>query len=681
MSARPMDSSGVIPASSVSSQPVPAPEIPTVPQKPNRKPKGREPPPRPKTRPVSELNLGTDEQDIGAVTGEGDSSHRTTEEVRREENLNGVEIPNKGPVSTITAPVTPVRKISKDKAPGDGVSEESHSEAGNLNPNNPELTQRTGHKVVKDVPAVKKPVAKPTVIRPKSKESTQNTCISKPPVEDDGSKMTKGNIDSSAVPVENIGAGKKNKPTVIVPTKPPKKKPTDEEELKGKQVEKEESNEKSKPDSSEGGKPPPPAKKPKPPVKPKPSSASQTLSKLSTEEPLPDNTAAPKPKSRPTVIVAAKPAKKSEVAKPDEESSRNKAEEDKPQLKPPTAAEAVEVIQEGQVEGKATASPVVKPRRVPTVIIAPRPDAQNTDEVRKSPKRPQRGPSIKAVPRRPVNAPGEESRKQENIAAESQDGQNTPVTEQHTEKAQEKARKPRRPVSLPGVKDNEVLKPNETASPVEDSSNLTRKGSKKRPPPPRPPAVEPAGETVDSTQKALSDTQDSGEKSKGRSKPPPPRPPAADNASDKPDSTAETRDKPVMQDPDGEKSKRKNRPPRPTCKVMDSKDSHRDTAEDRADEKPKPVRPAPVAPSRTNLTNKNVTETRTAAESSADDHVQDTSHTRDSAKREDGSTTEGHHEEKIEKASSKTKAKPARPPPSSASTKNKPQRPSAPAAK
>ncbi|KAL9972092.1 hypothetical protein ACROYT_G018333 [Oculina patagonica] len=748
VSARPMDSTGVIPPPSVPSQPIAAPEMPKVPQKPGRKSKGREPPPRPKTRPVSELTLGTDEQDMGLASGE--------EEREVEEGTSKSDVLKEGAVSRVAGPFVPAKKVPEEKSEASDVSEEKNG----LSPaDKSELTQRVEQEMVKDDHSVRKPAAKPTVIRAKPKENiTQNN--SKPPVEVEGVKETKQ--DSNGIPVENAATGKKVKPTVIIAAKPPKKAEAQTEEQK---VGKEPSNEIAKPvTTSQGGKPPPPAKKPKPPVKAKPISTLERQSKPPSEENKPDSTAAPKPKMRPTVIVAAKPPKISEAAKPDEESSKKK-EEDQPQVKPSTAPAPVEAVQGAHDKEETAAAPAVKPKRFPTIIrAAPRPDAPGTGEQQKAPKRPQRGPSIKAPPRRPVSAPAEENKKQEKLAADEQDEPSKSVSEQVVESVQEKTPKPQRPVSLHGVKDSEVLKDvkklDHARSPVEESDALTRKGSRKRPPPPRPPTVEPAGEERDLSPETPDKKPDADEKAKGKVRPPPPRPPTVEPVGEKGDLTSETHDqkqdsdekfkgktrppppRPPTGEPVGEKgnaspeahdktqhddetskgktrppaprpptvesvggkgdsspethaktqgpdekSKRKNRPPRPSSRVLDEKHpkhSHIETEESHTHEKTKPVRPAPVAPNQSHVTSKNVheAETRTVAQSSADDHVQETSHARDSARGADHSTAEVHEKEKSEKASSKAKPKPARLAPSSTSTtKNKPHRPSAPATK
>ena len=713
-----MDSTGIIPPPSVSSPPATAPETPKVPQKPSRKPKGREPPPRPKTRPVSELTLGTDGQDVGLASGEEEKGEREAEEDTSES-----KVLKEGAASRSARPVAPARKLPEDKCEASDVS----AEKNDLSPEDKsELTQGAELEMMKDDHSVRKPAAKPTVIRAKPRDSKQNE--PKPSAEVEGAKETKP--DSNGTPVENAATGKKVKPTVIIAAKPRKKKELETEEQRGGKDEgKEPSNENPKPViTSQGGKPPPPAKKPKPPVKAKPSNTLERISKPPTEENKQDSTAAPKPKVRPTVIIAAKPPKMSNVAKPDEETSEKK-EDDQPQVKPSAAAAPEEAIQGAHGEEETAPVPAVKPKRVPTVIrAAPRPDAQDTGEEQKPPKRPQRGPSIKAPPRRPVSAPAEGNKEEEKPAVDDQDKPRTGVSEQVVENEKEKTPKPPRPVSIPGVKDNEILKDakklNQKGSPVEESGALTRKGSRKRPPPPRPPTAEPASEKGDLSpethdkkqdpdEKSKGKTrpppprpptiepasekgdlspethdkkQDLDEKSKGKTRPPPPRPPAVDNACDKLVSTQEARDKAVTQDPN-EKSKKINRPPRPSSRVLDekhSKHSHIETEESHTREKTKPVRPAPVGPNESNVTRKNVhvSETRTVGQSSADDHVQETSHARDSAPGVGHSSAEVHEKEKSEKASSKAKPKPARPAPSStSSTKNKPHKPSAPAAK
>jgi len=674
VSARPIDSTGVIPPPSATSPP--ETEIPNVPQKPSRKPKGREPPPLPKSRPVSELTLGTDEQDEGSVVRE-----RVEREV--EGNISKSKILKASTVPPVGSPVVPARKLREGKSKTCDVSgENSNMSVADKS----ELSRQA--EIGKDHHTGKKPVAaKPTVVRAKSNESTQNDPKSSGEVE--GEKETK--LDSNSVAAEGATtAGKKIKPTVIVAApKPGKQKEPETEAPKGKDEGKESSNEKPTAVTvSQGGKPPPPAKKPKPPVKAKPSSVLETPSKPSTEESKPDTTAVPKPKVRPTVIVAAKPPKMNEAAKPDEESSKSK-EEGQARLKSTAAAAPVEAKQQAQDEEKTASVPSRKPKRAPTIIrAAPRPNVQDTGEERKPPKRPQRGPSIRAPPRRPVSAPAEENKEQETPAANGQDEPAAAVSEQG--RVQEKAPRPPRPMSIPGVKENgtlkDVNKTKEAASPEEEPTAMTRKGSRKRPPPPRPPTVEPVGEKVDSTPETQNKTKDLDEKSKARTRPPPPRPPAVDNASDKEAASApEILDKIAPQDID-EKSKKKNRPPRPPSKALDdkpSKQSHGEIEGSHVQEKNKLVRPAPVAHNESSDSNKMVheAETRTVAESTRDDHVQETSHARDSAQEATPSTAEIHEKENSQKATSKAKPKPARPPPSTSSTKTKPHRPSAPVAK
>lgn len=657
-----MDSTGVIPPPSVTSPP--APEIPKVPQKPSRKPKGREPPPRPKSRPVSELTLGTDEQDEGPVSRDGDGAQ--VEGNTRESKVKAPIVPPVG------SPVVPPRKMPEVKCNTSDTSGE------NSNPSlddKSELSCKEGK--VKDDHAVKKPVpTKPTVVGAKAKESTQDD--RKPSGETEGVKETK--VDSNPVPVEGATtAAKKIKPTVIIAPKPAKKKEPEAAAPKGKDEGQELSNE--KPSAVTGGKPPPPAKKPKPPVKAKPASALGTPGKPSTEENKPDTTVVPKARLRPTVIAP----KMNDAAKPDEESSKSK-EESQARLKPTAAAAPVEANKQTYDEEKSTLAPSVKSKRGPTIIrAAPRLDVQDAGEERKPPRRPQRGPSIRAPPRRPVSAPADGDKKQ------AGNGQDEPAVKQGG--VQEKAPRPPRPVSIPGVKENETLKDTEKlkkeTSPVEELTAMTRKGSRKRPPPPRPPTVEPVGEKVDSTLETKNKTEDVDDKSKARTRPPPPRPPAVENASDKEASAPEMLDQTAPQDSD-EKSEKKNRPPRPASKVLEDKPSKHlhgeaEKRERETQEKPKPVRPAPVAPNESSVTNKNVhePETRTVAESTCDDHVQETTHAREESVSSvlAPSTAEIHEEEKSHKASSKAKPKPARPPSVTSSTKKKPHRPSAPVAK
>lgn len=677
VSAKPMDSSGVIPPPSAPIEPAPVCEGPKVPQKPGRKSKGREPPPRPKTRPVSELTLETDEQVMGPViAGEQKSAQVIPNEGEEEKTNNDSGVKN--------APVVPARKIQNGRT-GDGGGEE-----GNMNDNSNleeklELNQRTESEVARE-DHVLKVAAKPTVITAKPVENVPRSVV-----EVDGVN------NNPAVPVADMApTGKKSKPTVIM-AKPKKKMPSSQEiDEQQESNEQEEAGKVEKSIPSQGGIPPPPAKKPKPAVKPKPSSSTETTNKESAEEKKLDTAVAPKLKARPNVILPTKPPKVTEASKPSEsaETAKN-MEESQAQVKPsrptvilpakpppkvteapksseyakdreneqaqvkPASAETAERVQEG---GREQEQKAVKTKRVPTVIRAARPEGQDSSEGRKQPKRPQRGPSVrKAAPSRPVTGPAKENEELDKVTSHSQE---EGVSNRITEEMQERKPKPPRPVSIPGFKDNETLidakKIYEANSPEEAA--LNRKGSRKRPPAPRPPMAEHVRGEIEPTPGAHVPD----EKSKDKHRPAPPRPPAVEPVRGEVEPTLQTHDKKHVPD---DKPKGKTKPPRPSSRDLDNKPLKHlpeEMSESHLDDKRKPARPAPVAP-KAGTASRNVAETRTIGESSADDHVKGTSNARDSA---------GH-----EKASSKAKPKPPRPTPSSGASKNKPHRPSGPTAK
>ena len=677
MSAKPMDSPAMIPSPSAVSQP--APEVPKVSPKQSRRSKGREPPPRPKTRPVSELTLETDELEMGPVI----PGERTSVQVQssQESDLN-------------YAPVVPVRKM------------QSHSmeDTWNLEVDTAESESR---------PA---------------------------PVEVDGVK--EATLDNTGVsPVDAAVTARKSRPTVII--KPPKKTPVPcqdaEEKHRNEEQEEVRKDEKVIPDANQGRKPPPPAKKPKPAVKPKPSSSAETPSKEPTEEKKMDDAVAPKPKARPTVILPAKPPKVSGAPKLSDSETAKDENEGKAQVKPsrptvilptkdkctearkpsesdsvkdkeegpvkdkssrptvilaakppkmtetskpsenhredeqaevkPSSAEVSEKVRDKGNDGELTAAPrSTKVKRVPTIIRAPRLEGQGTGEVRKPPQRPKRGPSVRrAAPPRPVSVPAEENEGQDNATSRSQEESDAGVSAQVKEKKQGKKAKPPRPVSMPGLKENENLlnaeKLHDAESPVEGEAALNRKGSRKRPLPPRSPAAELDRGGVEPTPEAIDKTNVPDDKSRKKHRPPAPIPPTSEPVRVGVEPTPEARDK--TEDKDS-KPKGKIKPPRPSSRVLEgkpSKHSPEETEEGHVD-KPKPARPAPVAP-KVDAGSRNEAETRTVGETSADNHVKGTSDARGSEA--------GH-----DKASSKSKPRPPRPASSSVSSKNKPQRPSGP---
>lgn len=745
VSAKPMDSSAVIPPPSAQSQPAPVREEPKLPQKPVRKSKGREPPPRPKTRPVSELTLETDEHDMGSVIGDV----KVSRDIEGEEKTVGSTLLNESS-GLKTAPVVPEQKVKNHKTEYHDVCREKDNTNDNISLEEKlEFNQKAKIAVVKEDRPVKEVAAKPAAIKAKPTENE-----SKSPIELDGVKEF--SLDNPGVPVRGtVSAGKKSKPTVII-AKPAKKTATLEPEERNRSEEqpeasKEEINLKQLPVTIQEKKPPPPAKKPKPAVKPKPSSIVEAPVKEPTEEKKLDSAVAPKPKVNPTVMLPVKPVKITEAPKPASESNKEKGENNvqekasRPTVilpaKPskmseaskasdseisnckddgqtclkPVSAEPVELQKEGKGQQSA-ASQAVKPRRVPTVIRASRPEGQDISEVRKPPKRPQRGPSVrKAAPPRPDGASVKEDKEQGELIASTHEESNTVVSAQVTDKVQQKKPTPPRPVSMPGVKENETLidskKWHELESPLD--TTLSRKGSRKRPPPPRPSAAEHGRREVMATPGTCDNTDAPDEKSKEKHRPPPPRPPAAepDRGQKEPSSDicdeihalnekSKNKPRPAPRRPPMvehsnakadlsrealkthdiiDKPKEKNKPPRPSSKALDStpqKQLDEETGESHNDNKSKPVRPAPVVPKADDASRK-LAETRTVVESSADEHAKDTSiTTHDSAQEVGHSAAKGH-----EKAASKSKPKPPRPASSSSSSKNKPHRPSGPATK
>lgn len=690
-----VDTSGVLPAPSAPNLLVQESEEPKVPQRPGRRSKGREPPPRPKTRPVSEL---TDEQHIAPVIpGEGISTQVTPG--KREEGKTNEDSDLK------RAALVPSRKVL------------NHNMDSNLE-EKLELNNRVESKEVVEDKLARSIAGKATVIDTKHAENESGS-----PVEVDGVIETAP--PTSSVPAADAATtAKKNKPTVIL-SKSLKKSPSplpDSEEKQGNKSQKEANKEdKQLPLTNQGGKPPTPAKKPKPAVKPKPISVVETPSKETVEDKKLDTSVAPKPKPRPTVILPSNPAKVTEGLKPslgetettkDEGESKAQVKPSRPTVilphkpklreepkscetdsvnekekeavqgklskptvisraKPSQLTEASKPTDDGNECERADIKPVsdvsmrkgqeggkdqeqtlapqsVKPKRVPTVIRAQRPEGQDAGEMRKAPKRPQRGPSVrKPAPPRPVSAPSEEKEDQDSPTPSTQEESGIDVFAQVTDKKQEKSPKPQRPVSMDAQRSNDVK------ALVKGESALNRKGSKKRLAPPRPPAAVPHRLEVEPT-----NVPDKTFKEKHQ--PPPPRPPTAEPVEEKVDPTSNTRDE--TEEKDG-KATGKNKPLRPPSKVLDSKYLPEETNHSRVD-KPKPARPAPVAP-KIDAANRNEAETRTIGETSAGGHVKGTCDARDSEGPENAS---------------KAKQKPPRPASSSFSSKKKPHRPSGPTA-
>ena len=717
-----MDSSGVVPPPVVPAQPASVFEepLPKAPQR--RKPKGREPPPRPKTRPVSELSLETDELDMGLVIS--DKKINTHKEYVSK--VDGTRLSN--------TPAFPTQKVKNDKPEIDDVlrTDEHANDSGNVNKKS-ELHPRELCEIGEEDQQVNKVADKSTAIKakPRERESRSSSGV--------GEVKEKGLDGTGISVVDAVAAGKKTKPTVII-AKPPNK--TTSQGPEEKDGIEEHKREKPIPVSTQEKKPPPPAKKPKPAVKPKPSSVVEPAVKQSVEDKKLDSTVAPKPKakptvilpakpskttdvpktggesaeekevngvqkkaSRPTVILAAKPSKVTETPTPGSESVREKDETiaqvktsprptvvlpSKPSKIPETPRdsdkETSKSVEDGQTSSKvSSAEPAemqdqsaapqpVKTKRVPTVIRAPRPQGQETGVERKAPKRPQRGPSIKrSVPPRPDSAPPAKNEDQSELAAGTQKEEAKPdASALLSDKVQTKSR-PQRPVSMRGVKDSESVldkrKLHESESSVGTEKNITRKGSKKRPPPPRPPAADSVRGEVEPTSEIRDEVHSSDEKSNEKHRPAPRRPPSSKLASGK---ASVSSDAQKTQD---HKPKETSKPPRPSSRTLDSthlKDLHDEPVETHVEVKTKPARPAPAA-SKVDAASRNAAEIRTVAESSADDHVNNICTVRDS-RETDHSVAKGH-----EKAS-KSKARPPRP--TSASTsKYEKQAPSQPVAK
>lgn len=677
-----MGPSGVILPPSVPGQPTPANEEPKVSLRASQKAKGREPPPRPKSRPVSQLTLEGGECTRRLVTGE----------VVDSQVISGMEH-KVGPGTESGLKKSPV--LSERNA-------ESHMVDSNFDLRGP-----------------------------------------RPGVEVDGAMKTA--LKETVVAKAAAVTSKKAKPSVITADGSNNNAaPSQEADEKIKNGVANNDNEAFSSCTIQGGKSHPPAKKPKPALKPKPSSSINTHNKVEetrsdNEEPVarkpklrptvilpskppPALTEVPKPpvneaeavkdmidendqvkRSKPTVILPAKP-KKTGTPKDAERSGDVKPSKptiilpDKPkntqalsvtekevrhgQTKPstPTVIVAAKPPQmTGTLEGDQTPSAtssdvqgeeidkekvVAKPKRVPTIIRASRPEVQDAGEGRKPPKRPQRGPSVrKPAPPRPVRAAGEQqgkpiSRKQE----ESDDDLPSPSVERKVEKLT-----PPRMVSTAESKQKadltEACKLKKESS-EGDEISLKRRSSKRGPPPTRPPAVESVREGVKPTVDARDETEAQDNKRKGKSKPP--RPPSkisdSQSSKDTPDQS-DNRLKPTIPSPiiptvDVEKER----------EMSETRDSGALKDENKMSRKGSRQRPPPPRLQKADALNTNETETRTAKDTPNEDHVKGASESRDT----------GDHE----KAASMSKLKPPRPAPSSISSDDKPpHRPTAPTTK
>ena len=670
---------GVIPPPSVPWQPNPANEEPKVPLRLGQKAKGREPPPRPKSRPVSELILEGGECKRGLVTR---------------------EVADSQVISAIEHKVGPGAESGLKKSPV--VSErnaESHIEDSNFD--------LRGSRPGVEVDGAPETALKETVV---TKDAAVISKKAKPSV------VTADGWNNNAAPSqeadENIKNGVAN---------------NDKKAFSSCTI--------------QGGKPHPPAKKPKPALKPKPSSSINKPSKV--EETRSDNVepVAQKPKLRPTVILPSKsppavtevpnpPGNEAEAvketidekdrvkrskptvilpAKPEKTGTSKVAERfgqvkpskptiilpDKPKntqapsvtekeerhgqtkpstptvivaAKPPQTARKVEgdqtpTVTSSDVQGGEIGKEIVvaKPKRVPTIIRASRPEVQGAGAGRKPPKRPQRGPSVrKPAPPRPVRAAGEQDKPTSRDQEESDDDAPSSSVERKVEKL-----KPPRMVSMTESKQNENLteaRKLQKVSSQEDKISLKRRGSERGPPPARPPAVESVREGMKPALEARDKTEAQDNKCKGKNKPPRPLSKVIDSHSAK-DTPDQSDNRPAIPAPiapmaDVEKEK----------ELSETLDSGAFEDENKVGRRGSRKRPPPPRLQKADAGNTNETETRTARETPNEVHVKVTSESRGT----------GVHE----KAASKSKLKPPRPAPSSISSDDKPpHRPTGPTAK
>lgn len=599
---------------------------------------------------------------------------------------------------------------------------------------------------------------------------------SKPVAEVDGERKTA--LRQPKVTKDVAITGQKSKPTILMPNRSNKS-----EELPQKADDKFKSevdkDKKHIPATVLQGKPPPRAKKPKPALKPKPTSSIDTPSETDKKKPDVAAAAAPKPKSRPTMILPTKPSpSETEIAKPsdsnvetvkttDVQDKRSKpnvilpatrnntevpkiseavkdmeersaqAKSSKPTIilpnkpkntqvpsatekkeqpgqanpsrttvilggKPPTTetvesssnsskgeAEQVSVIvpaKDMQGEGTGQEKMVAKPRRIPTIIRAARPEGQEAGEGRIAPKRPQRGPSVrKAAPSRPVGAPGEENNERDKGISLSQVELKAEESTASTERKQEKKPKPPRPVCVPGTKQSknvpEAPKSDNTESPVENEKSLETTESSKRTPPSRPPSAESVRGGVEATFELSDKTEDKNEKPIGKKRPPRPPSKALDSQSSKDihkqsensstlaeaasavtKADAGSKENEIESDTVGARSVDGQ-----AKGTSETSDSGAREIERNPSRKGSRKRPPPPRIQKGDAGSKSETGAQSVRESSADNHMKGTSQSRDS----------GPHE----KAASKAKSKPPRPVSTSLSSKDKPHRPSEPTTK
>lgn len=699
-----MDSSGVIPPPAVPAQPTPVFEepLPKAPQR--RKPKGREPPPRPKTRPVSELTLESDELDVGSVISDKKiNSHKE----------DGSWLSNTSALST--------QKVKNDKPEINDTlrTDDLTNDSGNVNEKS-ELHARDLCEIREDDQQVNKVADKTTAMKakPRERESRSSSGVDEVkergldgtgvPVMDAavGGKKTKPTViiakppkktTSSHGPEENdrIEEHKEEKPIPVTTQErkppPPAKKPKPAVKPKPSGVLEpavKESAEEKKLNSTVA---PKPKAKPTAILPAKPSKATDVPTTGGESAEKKEVNGVQKKASRPTVILAAKRSKAKETPTPGSESVSEKDETvaqvktvprttvvlpSKPSKIPEASRDSDKETsksgKDGQTSSKAASAEPremqdqsaalqpVKTKRVPTVIRAPRPQGQETGEERKAPKRPKRGPSIRrSAPPRPDSAPPAKNEDQSELAAGTQKEEAKPdESALLSDKVQTKSR-PQRPVCMPGVKENESVldkrKLHESEPSLGTEKNITRKDSKKRPPPPRPPAADSVRGEVETTSEVRDEVHSSGEKSNEKHRPAPHRPPSSKHAGSKASATLDA------QKTQDHKPKEKRKPLRPSSRTLDSthpRGLHDEAVEAHAEVKTKPARPAPTAP-KADAASWNAAEIRAVAESSADDHVNNTCTVR-GLRETDHSVAKGN-----EKASN-FKARP--PQPTSAST-------------
>jgi len=678
VSARPMGPSGVILPPSVPGQPTPANEEPKVSLRASQKAKGREPPPRPKSRPVSELTLEGGECRRGLVTGEvadsqvisekehkvghGTESGLNKSSVLSERNAESHKVDSnfdlRGPrpgvgVDSVTETALKETVATKDAAVTRKKAKPSVITADGSN-KNAAPAQEADEKIKNGVanndneaiqggkphpPAKKpKPALKP---KPSSSINTHNN------------KVEETRSDNE----EPVARKPKLRPTVILPSKPPPavtevpKPPVNEAEAVKDMIDENDQVKRSKPTVIL-------------PVKPKKTETPKDVERFGQVKP-----------SKPTIILPDKPknTKALSVTEKDERHGQTKpstptviAAAKPPQMTGTLEGDQTPAATSSSVQGEDTDKErvVAKPRRVPTIIRASRPEVQDAGEGRKPPKRPQRGPSVrKPAPPRPVRAAGEQ---QDKLTSRKQDESDDDLPSPSVERKVERLTPPRM-VSTTESKEKEnwtEARKLQKESSEQDEISLKRRTSKRGPPPTRPPAVESVREGVKPILEARGETEAQDNKRKGKNKPPRPPSKVSDSQSSKdtPDQS-DNRLKPTIPAPitpkfDVEKE----------GETSEKRDSEALKDENKMSRKGSRKRPPPPRLQKADGLNSNETETGTARDTPNEDHVKGTSESRDT----------GVHEN----AASKSKLKPARPAPSSISSDGMPpHRPTAPTTK